>query len=211
MPSHPQFKEVLNEQIQDFQKRAGIDMNEISEQLAKATAKEVSVIRSYRSGLRFPPDPALRANREIPLPANKAEAFFRKAEGITGISVRRLAASAFCAAKSSCASSRPNTMAAAASSTGSLWRFLDAAGIRHGPHDNEHLDFYSLREQLWNANSRLDAALGVLCTPICPRLSPNRACSNTENGTPLCQNAVPDTCHPFTTVPSPLFRTLNGN
>jgi len=37
---------------------------------------------------------------------------------------------------------------------------LDSAGIRHGPHDDKQLDFYGLREQLWNANSRHNAALG---------------------------------------------------
>ena len=34
---------------------------------------------------------------------------------------------------------------------------------------------------------------------------------NTENGTPLCQNAVPETCHPLTIAPTALFRDVNGN
>src|SRR5215469_651074 len=49
MPSHPQFKEALNEQILAFQNRTGMDTNAITEHLAKVTEKEVSVIRSYRS------------------------------------------------------------------------------------------------------------------------------------------------------------------
>jgi hypothetical protein len=29
-----------------------------------------------------------------------------------------------------------------------------------------------------------------------------------EKGTPLCQNAVPDTCHPFSTAPNAWLRIL---
>src|SRR5579871_4060220 len=47
--------------------------NAIGEQLAKVIGKEVSVIRSYRSGLRFPPDPALRAIADYLRPRKAAE------------------------------------------------------------------------------------------------------------------------------------------
>jgi hypothetical protein len=164
MSSHPQFKETLNQRIEEFENETGIDRNSLLDQLAKVTGKEVSVIRSYRGGLRFPPDPALRAIANYLCPGKAADAFFNK------LKASKTSSSAAWAER--VLKGEVELRIQAAEYDGGKGFFdrvfvalLDSAGIRHGPHDDKHLDFYGLREQLWNANSRHDAALGVLCTP----------------------------------------------